>query len=72
AGIAYRACHLPDSLFAIELGAGDLLDGEALAPARGESYRGYLRSLASTDHYRRFATRWPFRAWRKLRAVAGL
>ncbi len=72
AGTTYRACHLPDTLFAIELGEGALLDGPALAPVRRESYRGYLLSLQSTDHYRRFANRWLFRAIRKVRAVTGL
>lgn len=71
AGTAYRACHLPDTLFAIELGEGTLLEGTALAPVRRESYRGYLLSLQSTDHYRRFANRWLFRAIRKIGAVAG-
>jgi hypothetical protein len=70
AGTAYRACHLPDTLFAIELGEGELLDGTALAAVRRESYRGYVLSLQSTDHYRRFANRWLFRALRKVGAVA--
>lgn len=70
AGTAYRACHLPDSLFAIELGDGALLDGPALAPVPRESHRGYVLSLQQTDHYRRFANRWLFRALRKVRAAA--
>jgi hypothetical protein len=72
AGTVYRACHLPDTLFAIELGEGTLLEGTALAPVRRESYRGYVLSLQSTDRYRRFANQWLFRALRKVRAVAGL
>jgi len=70
AGTGYRACHLPDSLFAIELGDGALLEGPALAPVRRESHRGYVASLQQTDDYRRFSNRWLFRALRKIRAVA--
>ncbi|MEO6221807.1 MAG: class I SAM-dependent methyltransferase, partial [Vicinamibacterales bacterium] len=70
AGTAYCACHLPDTLFAIELGEGSLIEGPALARVRHQSYRGYLLSLRSTDHYRRFANRWLFRALRKVGAVA--
>jgi cephalosporin hydroxylase len=70
-GTPYRACHLPDTLLAVELGEGDLLEGEALAPVRRESYRGYLLSLQSTDRYRRFANQWLFRALRRARAAAG-
>ncbi len=69
-GTTYRACHLPDSLFAIELGDGALLEGAALAPVRRESHRGYVASLQQTDDYRRFSNRWLFRALRKVRAVA--
>jgi hypothetical protein len=71
AGVAYRACHLPDTLFAIELGGGDLLDSRELDPVRRESHRGYLLSLRSTEPYRQFANRWVFRAFRKVRAAAG-
>lgn len=69
-GVEYRACHLPDAVFAIELGDGALLEGAALAPVRRESHRGYVWSLRQTDPYRRFANRWLFRALRKVRAVA--
>ncbi len=68
AGAAYSACHLPDTLFAIELGGGTLLEETAVAQVRRESYRGYLLSLRATDHYRRFANRWLFRAFRKAKA----
>ncbi len=68
----YRACHLPDTIVAIELGDGALLDSEAIAAVRRESHRGYLLSLQSTDHYRRIASTWPVRVFRKLRAVVGV
>jgi len=70
AGTVYRACPLPDTLFAIELGDGALLEGTALAPVRRESHRGYVLSLQQTDHYRRFANQWLFRVLRKARAMA--
>lgn len=71
-GLHYRACHLPDTIVAIEFGEGALLDGEAVASVRRESHRGYLLSLQSTDRYRRLARTWPVRAVGKLRAVLGL
>lgn len=72
AGVPFRACVLPDTILAIELGGTGWLDGDDLAPVRRESYRGYLFSLVQTDPYRRFATRLPFRAWRRLRAMLRL
>lgn len=71
-GVRYRACHLPDTIVAIELGDGGLLDNEAVAAVRRESHRGYLLSLQSTDHYRRIASTWPVRVFRRLRAVVGV
>jgi cephalosporin hydroxylase len=70
AGGHYRACHLPDTVFVIEVGEGTLLESTGLAAMRRENHRGYLLSLRSTDDYRRFANRWLFRTLRRARAVA--
>jgi hypothetical protein len=71
-GVSYRACALPDVIFAVEFGTWNLLDGPELAPVRRESFRGYLFSLRANDPYRRLAHRWPLRAYRKLRAITTL
>jgi hypothetical protein len=69
ARVPFRAATLPDSIFALELGEMGLLDSPELAPLRRESFRGYLTSLRSTDANRQAANRWPFRAYRRLRAL---
>lgn len=71
-GVTYRAAALPDAVFAIEFGAGGLLDGASMAEARRDGYRGYLATLQTNDHYRQFFGRWPFRVLRRLRAFGAL
>lgn len=71
-GVAYRAAALPDAVFAFEFGAAGLLDSASLAEARRDSYRGYLATLQTNDHYRQFAGRWPFRLLRRVRAFGML
>jgi hypothetical protein len=72
AGVPFEACALPDTIFALELGGMGLLASDELDVVRRDSYRGYLFSLLQTDPHRRFATRWPFRVYRRARALLGI
>jgi hypothetical protein len=53
-GSSFRAFNFLDSVFFIELGNTRISEAEPVCSLLGESYRGYLWSLAQTDHYRAF------------------
>ena len=51
-GVDYDVAYLPDSLFAIELGNGTLLEDPAVVGRRLEAGQGVLWLLRSNDRYR--------------------
>jgi hypothetical protein len=51
-GLESRVAYLPDSLFAIEVGGGALLEDPAVVGRRLEAGRGVLWLLGSNDRYR--------------------
>jgi predicted O-methyltransferase YrrM len=53
-GRSFRAFNFLDSVFFIELGNMRVSEAEPVCSLLSESYRGYLWSLAQTDHYRTF------------------
>lgn len=53
-GRSFRAFNFLDSVFFVELGDMRVSDVEPVSSLLRESYRGYLWSLAQTDHYRVF------------------
>jgi hypothetical protein len=53
-GRSFRAFNFLDSVFFIELGNMRVSQAEPVCSLLSESYRGYLWSLAQTDHYRAF------------------
>ena len=66
-GRAFRAYPLPTFVFVIEIGDFPIHKNEAIFD-RIASHESYLSSLQDNDQYRRFATRYPFRAVRNLYA----
>jgi hypothetical protein len=66
-GRAFRAYPLPTFVFVIEIGDFPIHKNEAIFD-RIASHESYLGSLQDNDQYRRFATRYPFRAVRNLYA----
>ncbi len=62
----FRAYALPHILFVIEIGDFPLHKHEIIAERLRDNYQSYLYSLKDNDHYRRFATRFPFGAMRRL------
>lgn len=53
-GRPFRAFNFLDSVFFIEIGNMRISQAEPVCSLLRESYRGYLWSLAQTDHYRAF------------------
>jgi hypothetical protein len=64
--VSFRAYHLPDKVFAIEIGDFPLHQNKAILERLLNNYEGYLYSLQSNDLYRRFVNKKPFRLYRKL------
>jgi len=62
--VPFRAYHLPDTIFVIELGGMTLLTDRRVAELALNNYVGYLTALRLNDGYRRFANLWPFRMLR--------
>ncbi|HTH51280.1 MAG TPA: class I SAM-dependent methyltransferase [Pyrinomonadaceae bacterium] len=65
-GADFRAYALPNALFVIELGSLRLSDHPAIRERLTQNYRSYLYSLQENDHFRQFATGFPFGAVRRL------
>lgn len=53
----FAAYNLPDSLFVVELGNGQLGETRPLSEQRNRAYVGYLWSMLENDKYRRFWNR---------------
>jgi hypothetical protein len=64
--ISYRAYVLPHVVFVIEIGDLRLHTHPAVASLLVESGKSFLFALQDNDRYRRFATRFPFGAVRRL------
>jgi Methyltransferase domain len=65
-GIEFRAYHLPDKVFAIEVGDFPLHQNKAILERLLNNYEGYLYSLRSNDYYRRFVNKKPFQIYRAM------
>ena len=64
--ITFRAYVLPHVVFVIEVGDFPLHKNAAIAERLLDNYQSYLFALQNNDHYRRFATRFPFGMLRRL------
>jgi predicted O-methyltransferase YrrM len=64
--INFRAYHLPDKIFAVEIGDFPVHQNGAILERLLNNYQGYLFSLRSNDLYRRFVNKKPIRLYRKL------
>jgi hypothetical protein len=67
-GIQFRAYNLPSVVFVIEVGDFPLHKHVPIIERLIDNHEGYLFSLRENDRYRRFATRYPFRAVRNIYA----
>lgn len=65
--IKFRAYNLPHVVFVIEIGEFPLHKNTKLVERLIDNHKGYIYSLQDNDQYRRFATRFPFGALRRLR-----
>lgn len=63
--VEFRAFHLPDKVFAVEIGDFPLHRNKAIFERLLNNYQGYLYSLQSNDFYRRFVNKKPIRLYRK-------
>ncbi len=64
----FHAYNLPDTLFVVELGDFPIHATPEIRSLLVDNHVGYLAALRSSDPYRRFANRAPFRLWRRLRS----
>ncbi|MEZ5333271.1 MAG: class I SAM-dependent methyltransferase [Thermoanaerobaculia bacterium] len=64
----FHAYNLPDTVFVIELGDFPIHATPAIRALLLDNHVGYLAALRSSDPYRRFTNRAPFRLWRRLRS----
>lgn len=64
--VEFRAYHLPDKVFVIEIGDFPIHRHEAVLERLLNNHQGYLYSLQSNDFYRRFVNKKPFRIYRKV------
>lgn len=65
-GVKFNAYALPNIVFVIEIGEFPLHKHAKIAERLTNNYQSYLFSLQDNDQYRRFATRFPFGAMRRL------
>lgn len=63
----FRAFHLSDSIFVIEVGGLRISDREPVRSLQLENYKGYLWSLMETNSFRRFFNRPIFKLYRQVR-----
>ncbi len=63
----FRAYILPNVVFVIEIGEFPMHKNAKLVERLIDNHKGYIYSLQDNDQYRRFATRFPFSALRRLR-----
>ena len=62
----FKAYVLPHIVFVVEIGDFPLHKNAAIAERLRDNYHSYLFALQNNDHYRRFATRFPFGLMRRL------
>jgi len=65
-GVDFRAYNLPHILFVIEFGDLPIHAHPSIFERLVNNHRGYLFSLQDNDKFRRFATKYPFRAVRNM------
>jgi hypothetical protein len=66
--VPFHAYNLPDSVFVIELGEFPMHEASRIQAMLIDNHIGYLAALHSSDPYRRFANRAPFKFVRRLKA----
>jgi len=64
--IRFTAYALPNIVFVIEIGDFPLHKNAAIAERLRDNHHSYLFALQNNDHYRRFATRFPFGMLRRM------
>lgn len=64
--VEFRAYVLPHIVFVVEIGDFPLHKNDAIAERLRDNYHSYLFGLQNNDHYRRFATRFPFGLMRRI------
>ena len=65
-GLDFRAYVLPHIVFVVEIGDFPLRKNSAIAEMLSGNHHSFLFALQNNDHYRRFATRFPFGLMRRL------
>ncbi len=65
-GIKFRAYNLPTVVFAIEINDFPIYKHPTIMERLTNNHVGYLFSLQFNDYYRQFATKSPFRVYRKI------
>ena len=65
-GIAFKAYVLPHIVFVVEIGDFPIHKNAKVAERLTDNHHSYLFALQDNDHYRRFATRFPFGTLRRL------
>ncbi len=64
--IKFKAYVLPHIVFVIEIGEFPIHKNAVILDRLTSNYHSYLFSLQNNDHYRRFATRFPFGMLRRM------
>lgn len=64
--IDFKAYVLPHIVFVVEIGDFPLHKNAAIVERLRDNHHSYLFALQNNDHYRRFATRFPFGMLRRL------
>lgn len=64
--IKFTAYALPNIVFVIEIGDFPLHKNVAISERLRDNHRSFLFALQNNDHYRRFATRFPFGMLRRM------
>ena len=65
--VNFRAYSLPHVVFVVEIGEFPIHQNREIVERLIDNHKSYLYSLQDNDQYRRFATRFPFGALRRLR-----
>ncbi|HEX3102183.1 MAG TPA: class I SAM-dependent methyltransferase [Pyrinomonadaceae bacterium] len=66
-GVKFRAYVLPHIVFVVEIGEFPMHRNPTIMERLIDNHKSYLFSLQENDQYRRFATRFPFGALKRLR-----
>ena len=65
-GVTFRAFVLPHVVFVVEVGDFPIHKNAAVAEMLSDNHHSFLFALKDNDHYRRFATRFPFGLMRRM------